>query len=192
MTEYFRSRRPVPLWLVLGMAIAIAPEIQRNLRPGGTRLIAMVSILGVAAYAVASGCLNRTWVRVNWQGVARGAGPLPVAPNPDLIRFDQVRRVYVRHAIMRLKATSVPYLAAGIERIDGRWLDVSAPRLEDAVVRREAAEIALALACPRPVEELTGEAPSPEQSEMRAAWFWGGAVLASIVWFCAVEFGLAR
>ena len=123
-------------------------------------------------------------------GVARGAGPLPVAPKPDLIRFDQVRRVYVRHAIIRLKANSLPYLAAGIERIDGRWLDLSVPRLEDAVVRREAAEIAAAPSWPRPVEELTGAAPSPELSEMRAVWYWGAALLASILWFCLFEFAL--
>ena len=91
---------------------------------------------------------------------------------------------------MRLKTTQVPYLAAGIERMDGRWLALSVPRLEDAVVRREAAEIAAALSWPRPVEELTGAAPSPELSKMRAVWYWGAALLASILWFCLFAFAL--
>lgn len=187
MNEYFRIHRLVPLWAALLITIPVSLGILGIAHEGFHETLAGGPLFLLFAYALAGGYLNRVSVRVNGQGVSSALGPVPLAPAQPPVALGDIVKVYVRHASRPTRSGSIPYLAAGVERADGRWLDLSEPMMADDLVRREAHAIAAALAWQRPVEELWGAPPTRDWISMRGVWYWLGAVLAGMAWGCAVE-----
>jgi hypothetical protein len=101
-----------------------------------------------------------------------------------------VAAVYVRRAAMPTRSGAVPYLAAGVQRMDGRWLDLTEPLIADERVWAEAREMAAVLG--KSVTEGWERAPKADWRQSRVAWYWIGAVLAGILWGCFVELALRR
>jgi hypothetical protein len=187
---YERSYRLVARWIVIFMTMFMGMATWGVASEGMWEMVAGGPVFAVLWYALAVGALNRTRVRVDGAGVAIGNGPLPVAPAVEFVPAAEVATVYVRHAVMPTRTGAVPYLAAGVERRDGRWVDVTEPLIADERVWAEAREMAAVLG--RGVEERWGRAPKTDWKQMRMVWYWTGAVLAGILWGCYVELVLRR
>ena len=188
MNEYFRNYRVVPLWSAILLTIPVGMGVMGIAHEGFKDLVAGGPIFFLFAYGLVAVYINRAFVRVNREGIQSGVGPVPLAPAFTPVPRGEITKVYVRHAWMPTKSGSINYLAAGVQRTDGRWLDLSQPMIADDLVWREAAAIALALAWPLRIEELRGLPPKKDWAAARFVWYWGGAILAGIAWGCAVEF----
>lgn len=192
MSAYLRAHRIAPLWAMCVLSVPILAGTYSIVREGFWECVAGGPLFLTFGYALAVGFVTRVQVQADWRGVRISYGPLPVAPKPEDVPHSDVVKVYVRHATMPTRTGSIPYLAAGVQRRDGRWVDLSQPLLDDATVWKEAAEIARALAWPRPVEELRGRAPRSDWNAARAVWYWGGAVTAGFLWGCVTEMWLRQ
>lgn len=138
-------------------------------------------------YLLAGAYCNRYWVRVTWEGVTQGHGPVPFGRDMEPVLRSDVAKVYVRHAIQPSRFGSHAYLAAGIEKTDGSWMDLSPLPLEDDKVWLEARAIAGALAWPYPVVELWGRPPKLDWGAARPLLYWSAAIFAAFGWGIIVE-----
>jgi hypothetical protein len=161
-------------------------------RNGFWDIVAAAPIFAVVFYGLTIAWVNRVRVEVDWWGARITCGPLPAMPHAPFVSFQDVEKVYVRHAQMPTKSGSIRYLAAGLQRKDGRWVDLSEPLIPDEEVWREAWRIARALSWPRGVVELDGLAPRTDWQAAHGVWYWTGAFLASLGWGVFVEFWLRR
>jgi hypothetical protein len=185
--EYYRIHRLMPLWFTILLAIPISLGVWGLAREGYDEMIAGGPVFLLLGYVLVAGFVNRMSIHVDSHGVRTGLGPLPLAPDAEPVSYEEIVKVYVRHASRPTKSGNIVYLAAGVERTDGRWVDLSQPMLKDAEVWQEAAAIAVALNWALPVEELWGGPPKPDWGLTRGAWYWVGAILAGIGWGCLVQ-----
>lgn len=186
MDAFVREHRLVPRGPAAVVAVFFAIGTVSLVREGAREMVAGLPMVALMAYGLAAALLNRVRTQVDSRGLAVVNGPVPVAPASPVMPRGEVAKVYVRHAVLPSKTGPIPYLAAGVQRADGRWYDVSDPILDDAGVWREARELAAALQWNGPVEELWGTPPTRDWKAMRPIWYWTGAVLGAMAWGCAV------
>lgn len=190
--EYLRIHRMAPVWTLIFMTAVIGLAAAAIARSGFWDTVAGVPVFGVLFYGLAIAWVNRVRVEVDWRGARITCGPLPAIPRPPEVGFQDVEKVYVRHAQMPTKSGSIRYLAAGLQRKDGRWVDLSEPLIPDEEVWREAWRIARALSWPRGVVELHGLPPRMDWQAANGVWYWAAAFLAGLGWGVFVEFWLRR
>lgn len=188
MDAYRREHRLAPQRPVRFIALFYAFAVWMIIREGPRELIAGAPLFAVLGYALAAGLFNSVRTRAGSTGIAVDFGPLPVAPAPAPLPRDEVAKVYVRHTVMPTRTGGIPYLAAGVQRTDGRWYDLTEPLLDDAAVWRDAQALSIALQWPAPVEELWGAPPRRDWQAMRAVWYWTAATIGSIAWGCLAPF----
>lgn len=181
-----------PVWALTFLTAFLMMATVSIVRSGFWDIVAGAPIFAVIHYALAVAWVNRVRVRVDWQGARITCGPLPAMPHAPIVGFQDVEKVYVRHAQMPTKSGSIPYLAAGIQRKDGRWMDLSEPLIPEEQVWQEAWQIARALSWPRGVVELHGLPPRMDWQSANGVWYWAGAFLAGLGWGVFVEFWLRR
>jgi hypothetical protein len=190
MAVYERTHRLAPWWLVVILALILGVGTMGVARAGKWDAVAGLPVFAIFWYGWAVAAVNRARVRVDWEGVRTELGPLPVGAVTEGVKAWEVARVYVRHAWMPTKSGSIEYLAAGVERADGRWMDLSAPLGKDEEAWNDAREIARALSWARGVEELWGKPRKMDWKAARPVWIWAGAFLAAIAWAVYVEAAL--
>lgn len=188
--RHVRTYRLAPLWACIVMTLPIGAGTCSILRDWGYDALAGGPLFAIFWYALLAGYLNRTRVQVSWEGVQAECGPIPVMPRPERVHFSEIRRVYVRQAFMPTKSRAIPYLAAGVERTDGRWMDLSEPLISEERVWAEARDIARALSWSRPIEELSGRPKKMDWMAGRFLLYWVGAAMAAFTWGAYVEFAL--
>lgn len=182
-TEHRLTDRWMAIIIIGFYMIAVAILVREGIRD----VVAGLPLFALLGYGTAAAFRNRIRVVVNREGIRVENGPLPVQPATPTVERAQVARVYVRHAYMPTRFGGVFYLAAGVERSDGTWLDLSAPGIPDEDVWRRANQIARSLEWSGPVEELHGRAPKADPRGTRVAWYWTAAGLGAMLWGCAVE-----
>jgi len=193
VNEYKRRHRVAPLWLAILLTIPIGGGAYGVFCSSRVDRIAGGPMFCVFGYLLLALYVNTARVHVNWEGIRAGHGPLPLAPGLKPVSHTEVARVYVRHAWMVTKGGGYPYLAAGVEKRDGTWMDLSKVEISDAEVWAEAREIALALCRPDPVVEIFER--NPPKLDWKAAmpiFLWGGAVVACFIWGAFAEITFHR
>ena len=187
MEIYSTEHRLTERWKALVFIGLYTIAVAMLLREGIRDVVAGLPLFAVLGYGIAVSFRNRIRVVVNREGIQIENGPLPVQPATPTVERAQVARVYVRHAYMPTRFGGIFYLAAGVERTDGTWLDLSATGLPDETVWQQAHSIARSLEWRAPIEELRGRPPKADPVGQRVVWYWTGAGLASILWGCAVQ-----
>ncbi len=185
-----RSYRLAARWKAAVMTAFLVFATWQVASEGRRQVVAGAPLFAVYVYGLALLWGNRVRVRVDAAGARVEIGPVPSAPRTEPVPAAEVAAVYVRRAAMPTRSGAVPYLAAGVQRNDGRWLDLTEPLIADERVWAEAREIAAVLG--KSVTEGWARAPKPDWRQSRVAWYWTGAVLAGIGWGCFVELALRR
>ncbi|HEU0123851.1 MAG TPA: hypothetical protein VFQ91_25185 [Bryobacteraceae bacterium] len=188
MQEYSHNSRVLPVWVAVILTVPLALGTADVFGPGWSKdAAAGLPLFIVFWYLLGAIYCNRYWVRVTWEGITQGHGPVPFGPAPPLTPRSDVAKVYVRHAVLSGRFGSHPYLAAGVEKIDGSWMDLSPWPMEDEKVWAEAKAIADALAWPYPVAELWGRPPKMDWGAAKPVLYWSCAVVAGFCWGLCVE-----
>ncbi len=188
MTEYANSYRLFPLWAVLLLTIPAGLGSWGISASSYVDRMAGTPLFLLFGYGLAVGYLNRRWVRVNAEGVAAGFGPLPCGVHPDWVPRDEVRKVYVRYVNVSPKSGRAPYWAAGVERADGCWLDLSDPLAPSGEIREAAQELAAALEWPEPIELVRSMPTVFDRRRVTGPLLlWSGLVMAALVWAVYIE-----
>lgn len=192
MTVYERQARLVPRWFVGVLAGVLAVGTAGIWVAGEWDRLAGAPMMALFWYGWAIAAVNRTRVSVDRRQVEAAQGPLPVGAGRTAVPAGEVARVYVRHAWMPTRTGAVPYLAAGVERRNGRWLDLVTSMEKGVDAWREARAIADALGTPDPVVELRGGPPVRDWQAMRVVFLWTGAFVGAMLWGLYVEEFLRR
>ena len=187
---YERSYRLAARWKAVVMTAILAFATWQVAGEGRRQVVAGAPLFAVYVYGLAVLWRNRVRVQVDAEGARVEIGPVPSAPRTEPVPAAEVAAVYVRRAAMQTRSGVVPYLAAGVQRSDGRWLDLTEPLIADDHVWAEAREMAAVLG--KSVTEGWARPPKADWSQSRVAWYWTGAVLAGILWGCFVELALRR
>lgn len=176
------------MWVAVILTVPLALGTANVFRAGwSTNATAGLPLLILFWYLLAAVYANRYWVHVTWEGITQGHGPVPIGPALPPTHRSDVARVYVRHAILSGRFGSHPYLAAGVEKTDGTWMDLSPLPMEDEKVWAEARAIAAALAWPYPVEELWGRPRKFDWGAAKPILYWGAALFGGFCWGLGVE-----
>lgn len=178
MDEYSDSYRLFPLWAVLSLTIPVGLGAWGISAARYTDTLAGTPLFALFAYGLAIGYVNRAWVRVGANGVTAGFGPLPCGLQPDWVPRDEVAKVYLRY----VQTARARYWAAGVERTDGRWLDLTDPLATSDVVKKRAEAIAIALQWTEPIAILRGQPPAYDRRAAAVWLLWGGLVTSAFVW----------
>ncbi len=187
MEIYSSEHRLAERWKVLAVIGFYTVATFAAVHEGPREIIGGLPLFALTGYGLAAALRNRIRVLVKNGQIQVENGPLPVEPPTPPVDRAQVARVYVRHAYMPSRSGGGFYLAAGVERTDGTWLDLSAPGLPDEMVWEQARQIARSLEWPRAIEELRGRAPKTDPRGTRVVWYWAGAGLGVILWGVAVH-----
>lgn len=188
MDEYRDSYRVTPLWAVLVLTIPVGLGAWAIAAAGYVDSLAGTPLFAMFAYGLAVGYLNRVGVRVTAAGVEKWFGPLGAGVAPHYVDREEIAKVYVRYVYKTAKSGQAPYWAAGVERTDGVWVDLTNPLATTEAVRGAAVEIARALEWQEPIAVLRGNPAKWERKEMVTPYLlWGGAATAALVWGVYVE-----
>jgi hypothetical protein len=187
MESYSTEHRLTERWKALAMAGFYTVATVAVVHEGPREIIGGLPLFALLGYGLAAALRNRIRVVVDSGRIQVENGPLLIEPPTPTVERAQVARVYVRHAYMPSRTGGWAYLAAGVERSDGTWLDLSAPGLPDEDVWRRANQIARSLEWPGPVEELHDRAPKADPRGTRVVWYWTAAGLGAMLWGCAVQ-----
>ena len=187
MSEYAHSYRLFPLWAVLVLTIPVGFGAWGVSAAGYVNTLAATPLFALFAYGLAIGYVNRANVRVTPDGLVASFDPLPCGAPPEWVPRDEIVRVYLRYVYVSAKSGSASYWAAGVERADGRWLDLSDPLLPPEAARETAQEIALALEWTEPIAILRGMLPVPDRRMLSPLLLWGGTLAVAFLWGIYVE-----
>ena len=187
MESYSTERRFTERWKVLAVTGFYVVATIAAVHEGPREIIGGLPLFALTGYGLAAALRNRIRVVVDSGRIQVENGPLLVEPPTPTVERAQVARLYVRHAYMPSRTGGGAYLAAGVERSDGTWLDLSAPGLPDETVWEQARQIARSQEWPGAVEELHGRAPKADPRGTRVVWYWTGAGLAAMLWGVAVQ-----
>jgi len=182
MDEYSSSHRLYPLWAVLSLTIPIGLGAWGVSAARGMNTLAGTPLFALFAYGLAVGYLNRVWVRVTADGISTGFGPLPCGVHPIWVARDDIAKVYLRLIPVAADSEQTPHWAAGVERIDGQWFDLTDPLAAAEAVRESAQEIALTLQWTEPIQLLRAAPPNDYPKRSIPLRMWGALVAAAIVW----------
>lgn len=192
MQAYERDIRLAPRWtagVVAGLALA---AIGGLLRLGWWSLAAGAPLLGLAVYGALVLYRNVWRLRVDAAGLVIGSGPLWVGPVVGRIAVEEVAGVYVRWAPMPGRPAPAAYLAAGVEHVDGRWIDVTDPMMAEVAVWREAQAVAAALGTGFLVEERKGMPGRIDWTGLRQWGCWAGLTAVAVGWAVLVAWIVGR
>ena len=178
MDEYSSSYRLYPLWAVLVLTIPIGLGASGVSTARYADTLAATPLFALFVYGLAVGYINRAWVRVTPEGAGTGFGPLPCGVQPVWVDREEIAKIYVR----LIESSEAPRWAAGIERTDGHWVDLTDPLAPAETVRESAQEIALALQWEEPIE-IVREKPASAGSKLTLPLFlWGSLLIAATLW----------
>lgn len=175
MNEYRQSYRVFPLWAVLLLTIPVGLGVWGVSAARYSDSLAGTPLFALFAYGLAVGYVNRMGVSATVEGVAKGFGPLPCGVPPEWVPREEIARVYLRYA-------GEKRWVAGVERTDGRWVDLSDPLATVEAVRGMAVEVAQALEWTEPVAIVRGAAPATDRRHLQPWLLWGGMAAAAVVW----------
>jgi hypothetical protein len=187
MEIYSSEHRLTERWKALAVTGFYTVATIAVVHEGPREIIGGLPLFALLGYGLAAALRNRIRVVVQNGRIQVENGPLLVEPPTPTVERAEVAQVYVRHAYMPSRSGGGFYLAAGVERSDGTWLDLSAPGLPDEEVWRRARQIALSLEWPGAIAELRGRAPKADPRGTRVVWYWAGAGLGAMLWGVAVQ-----
>jgi hypothetical protein len=177
MDEHSSSYRLYPLWAVLLLTIPVGLGAWGVSAARYADTLAATPLFALFVYGLAVGYVNRAWVRVTAEGVGTGFGPLPCGVQPVWVDREQIAKIYVR---LVESSETTPRWAAGVERTDGQWVDLTDPLAPGESVRESAQEIALALQWEEPIAIVRGQ---PATAGSRLPWLlWGSLLIAATLW----------
>lgn len=193
MDEYTSSYRVWPLWAVLLMTIPAGLGIWGIAAAGYVDTLAGAPMFALLTYALAAGYLNRAHVRVSVEGVTAWQGPLPAGVQPQFVGREEIARVFIRYVHMSPRSGQAPYWAAGVERRDGVWVDLTDPLAGTEVVRSAAAEIAQALEWEEPIAVIRQQAQVFDRWRIGSPLLlWAAAFGAALAWGLYVEWSMRK
>jgi hypothetical protein len=187
MNESVHSFRVAPLWAVLVLTIPAGVAAWGVVAAGYAGSLAGTPVMALLAYGLAAGYVNHIRVRAGAEGVTAEVGPLPVGMHAVWVPREEIARIYVRRAVMAAKPQPMRYLAAGVERADGRWLDLTEPLAPAESVLANAREMAAALDWGEPVEVLEEDPPGPNENQAAPWRLWAGLLAGGFVWAVYAE-----
>jgi len=182
MNEYRQSYRVFPLWAVLLLTIPVGLGVWGVSAARYSDAVAGTPLFALFAYGLAVGYANRMGVNVTASGVAKAFGPLPCGAQPEWVPREEIAKVYLRYVYVSGKSGRAPYWAAGVERTDGRWVDLSDPLAPVEAVRGMAVEMAQALEWTEPIAVLRGQPAAYDRKHVMPWLLWGGLVAGALVW----------
>lgn len=182
MEEYTDSYRLYPLWAMLLLTIPVGLGAWGVSAARYSDTLAGTPLFVLFAYGLAVGYMNRAWVRVTAEGVETGFGPLPCGVQPAWVPRQEVAEVYVRFVSVSARSGQSPYWAAGVQRTDGQFVDLTDQWAPLEEIQQSAQEIAATLQWTAPIQLLRGSPPYGDPRRTAPLLLWSGLVAAAIVW----------